>query len=67
MIKYNFIIINLLKKRLIDLMSFTIFVHCDDDIRLSRRSNNCFFIYYNIYIVIRDVKERGRDVTGILT
>lgn len=34
--------------RIRDLMTFKIFVHCDDDIRLSRR-------------ILRDVTERGRD------
>jgi len=34
-------------------MTFKIFVHCDDDIRLCRR-------------ILRDVKERGRDPLGIL-
>ncbi len=34
-------------------MTFKIFVHCDDDIRLCRR-------------ILRDVKERGRDPSGVL-
>ena len=34
-------------------MNFKIFVHCDDDIRLCRR-------------ILRDVKERGRDPSGVL-
>ena len=35
------------------MMTFKIFVHCDDDIRLCRR-------------ILRDVKERGRDPSGVL-
>ena len=34
-------------------MTFKIFVHCDDDLRLARR-------------LLRDVHERGRDPAGIL-
>jgi len=39
--------------RIVELMNLKIFVQCDDDIRLYRR-------------LLRDVKERGRDVAGIL-
>jgi len=39
--------------RIVELMNLKIFVQCDDDIRLYRR-------------LLRDVKERGRDVEGIL-
>jgi len=39
--------------RIRDMMTFKIFVHCDDDVRLSRR-------------ILRDVTERGRDPAGIL-
>lgn len=34
-------------------MHYKIFIHCDDDIRLCRR-------------IVRDVKERGREVDNIL-
>lgn len=58
-------------------MTFKIFVHCDDDIRLCRRSWINFYIlkinwyqimsfYFKILKVKRDVKERGREVGGIL-
>ena len=36
-----------------DLMTFKIFVHCDDDLRLSRR-------------ILRDISERGRQPAGVL-
>jgi len=39
--------------RIVALMNLKIFVDCDDDIRLYRR-------------LLRDVKERGRDVSGVL-
>lgn len=39
--------------RIVALMNLKIFVDCDDDIRLYRR-------------LLRDVKERGREVSGIL-
>lgn len=43
----------LCEPRINDLMTYKIFVHCDDDIRLSRR-------------ILRDVTERGRDPQGII-
>jgi len=46
-------IFGLFDSRIRDLMTFKIFVHCDDDIRLSRR-------------ILRDVTERGRDPSGVL-
>jgi len=35
------------------MMTFKMFVICDDDVRLSRR-------------ILRDIKERGRDAEGVL-
>jgi uridine kinase len=46
-------ILSLYDPRICDLMQYKIFMHCDDDIRLCRR-------------IVRDVKERGRDVEGVL-
>lgn len=46
-------ILSLYDARIRDLMQYKIFMHCDDDIRLCRR-------------IVRDVKERGRDVSGVL-
>lgn len=40
-------------QRIRDMMTFKIFVHCDDDVRLGRR-------------ILRDVTERGRDPAGVL-
>ena len=51
-------------------MNFKIYVHCDDDIRLCRRSYlkikiiNNYLCYF--YQVKRDMEERGREVNGIL-
>ncbi|CAD8142697.1 unnamed protein product [Paramecium octaurelia] len=46
-------IMALYDERIRDLMSYKIFIHCDDDIRLCRR-------------ILRDVKERGRTVENVL-
>lgn len=46
-------IMALYDERIRELMSYKIFIHCDDDIRLCRR-------------ILRDVKERGRTVENVL-
>ncbi|CAK60596.1 unnamed protein product (macronuclear) [Paramecium tetraurelia] len=46
-------IMALYDERIRDLMSYKIFIHCDDDIRLCRR-------------ILRDVKERQRTVESVL-
>ncbi|CAK79009.1 unnamed protein product (macronuclear) [Paramecium tetraurelia] len=46
-------ILALYDERIRNCMSYKIFIHCDDDIRLCRR-------------IIRDVNERGRNVTSVL-
>jgi len=50
-------------------MNLKLFVDCDNDIRLYRRGIIQFkrFLYNLTHIIVlRDVKERGRDVGGIL-
>ncbi len=50
-------------------MNLKLFVDCDNDIRLYRRGIFQSIILYNNLkniLVLRDVKERGRDVGGIL-
>jgi uridine kinase len=46
-------IFGLYDRRIRDMMTFKMFVICDDDVRLSRR-------------ILRDIKERGRDAEGVL-
>ena len=46
-----------------DLMDLRLFVMTDDDIRLARR---CMIIYIYIYIVKRDIEDRGRNLESCL-
>ncbi|CAD8139766.1 unnamed protein product [Paramecium octaurelia] len=46
-------ILSLYDERIRNCMSYKIFIHCDDDIRLCRR-------------ILRDVQERGRSVESVL-
>ena len=46
-------ILSLYEEKIRDLFDVKIFVHCDQDICLARR-------------ILRDIKERGRDVNEVL-
>ena len=53
--------------RIVQIMSLKIFIECDADTRLARRSFHHFVCtFWNCFIVRRDVKERGRTLDSVL-